>query len=109
MFLIQCSIVVLSLIQGPIVPTQPWKDEAEVIERANNTSMGLGATVWAKDPAHATRIAEQLEVGSVFINSYPKMAIRLPFSGHKESGIGIEGGPQSLISYCNQQVIHYFK
>jgi acyl-CoA reductase-like NAD-dependent aldehyde dehydrogenase len=97
------------LFQGPIVPTQPWKDEAEVIERANNTSMGLGATVWAKDPAHATRIAEQLEVGSVFINSSPKMAIRLPFSGHKESGIGIEGGPHSLTSYCNQQAIHHFK
>jgi len=94
---------------GPIVPTQPWKDEAEVIARTNNTSMGLGASVWAKDPAHAARIGEQLEVGSVFINSFPKMAIRLPFSGHKESGIGIEGGPHSLVTYCNQQVIHFFK
>jgi len=103
------SLIVTEEQMGPIVPTQPWKDEDEVIARANNSTMGLGASVFAKDPAHAARIGEQLEVGSLFINSSPKMAIRLPFSGHKESGIGIEGGPHSLQTYCNQQVTHYFK
>ena len=33
---------------GPIVPTQPWKDEEEVIKRANNSLAGLGACVWGK-------------------------------------------------------------
>merc|ERR1712072_1511905 len=42
---------------GPIVPTQPWSDEEEVIKRANNTNAGLGACVWGKDIERAERMA----------------------------------------------------
>jgi len=94
---------------GPIVPTMPWTDEADVIERVNNSPMGLGASVWSKDVDHARRIAEQLEVGSVYINSFEKVSIKVPFGGHKESGIGFECGPSALVGYTNLQVVHYVR
>jgi acyl-CoA reductase-like NAD-dependent aldehyde dehydrogenase len=51
---------------GPIVPLLTWKDEDDVVKRANNTKMGLGASVWSKDLDEAARIAKQLDAGSVW-------------------------------------------
>lgn len=79
---------------GPIVPTQPWSDEEEVIARANNTNAGLGASVFSKNVAHAEKVAERLEAGNVFVNSFTKPVPQAYFSGHKESGIGGEWGNQ---------------
>ncbi|OCK82597.1 aldehyde dehydrogenase [Lepidopterella palustris CBS 459.81] len=93
---------------GPIVPSMPWTDEAELIERVNDSNMGLGASIWSNDVDRATRIAEQLDVGSVHINSFEKVSIKIPFGGHKESGIGVECGPNALESFCNLQVLHYY-
>lgn len=89
------------------MPALPWSNEEDVIDAANNTCMGLGASVWTQDLAKARRIAEQLEVGSVYINSYEKVSFRVPFGGHKESGIGYECGPNALASFCNMQVLHH--
>ncbi|RFU24676.1 hypothetical protein B7463_g11661, partial [Scytalidium lignicola] len=75
---------------GPIVPVQPWEDEIKVIEPANNTSTGLGASVWTRDPATADRIARQMEAGNV---------------GHKESGLGGEFGEMGLASYLHISVL----
>jgi acyl-CoA reductase-like NAD-dependent aldehyde dehydrogenase len=94
---------------GPIVPTQPWSDEEEVIARANNTNVGLGASVFSKDIAHAQKIAKRLEAGNVFINSFTKPIPQAYFSGHKESGIGGEWGNQGMLSYCNAYAIHTYK
>ncbi|KAF1347527.1 Aldehyde/histidinol dehydrogenase [Delphinella strobiligena] len=94
---------------GPIVPTQPWSDEEEVIARANGTNSGLGACVWGSDVEAAERIAMRLEAGSVFVNSWEKPTPQAIFGGHKESGIGGEWGTQGLLSYCNPHVIHLYK
>jgi len=94
---------------GPIVPTQPWSDEEEVIARANDTNTGLGACVWSADAAHAEKIAMRLEAGSVFVNSFEKPNPQVAFSGHKESGIGSEWGTTGLLAYCNAHVIHVYK
>jgi len=94
---------------GPIVPTQPWSDEEEVIKRANKTTTGLGACVWGKDVAHAEKIAMRLEAGSVFVNSFEKPTPQAIFGGHKESGIGGEWGQAGLLAYCNPHVIHSYK
>ena len=94
---------------GPIVPTQPWSDEEEVIKRANNTQTGLGACVWGKDVAHAEKIAKRLEAGSVFVNSFEKPTPQAIFGGHKQSGIGGEWGTEGIKAYCNPHVIHLYK
>ncbi|EMC98656.1 hypothetical protein BAUCODRAFT_30926 [Baudoinia panamericana UAMH 10762] len=94
---------------GPIVPTQPWTDEEEVIKRANNTNTGLGACVWGKDVERAERIGKRLQAGSVFVNSWEKPTPQAIFGGHKESGIGGEWGQEGLKSFCNPHVLHTYK
>ncbi|KAL8693165.1 MAG: hypothetical protein Q9218_001947 [Villophora microphyllina] len=94
---------------GPIIPVQPWSEESDVIARTNDTNMGLGACIWSQDIEMAERIAVQLEVGSVYINSPLRPDWRVYFSGRKESGIGGERGLQGLLSYCNAQAVHVYK
>lgn len=94
---------------GPIVPLMSWTDEDAVVKEANNTKMGLGASVWAQDLEQARRIGDQIEAGSVWINTHAEGNLFAPFGGHKESGIGYEGGLGALKSYCNVQSIYVRK
>lgn len=88
---------------GPILPTLRWTDEADVIRRANGTESGLGASVWSADVDKATKIADQLEAGSVWINCHFELVPHMPFGGHKASGIGMEWGTLGLKGWCNGQ------
>lgn len=94
---------------GPIVPLLKWKDEADVIARANDTKMGLGSSVWSKDLDRAKRIGEQLEAGSVWINAHFAVTPTTAFGGHKNSGIGHEWGQSGLKSWCNVQAMYLKK
>jgi acyl-CoA reductase-like NAD-dependent aldehyde dehydrogenase len=94
---------------GPIVPCQSWRDETEVVARANNTKAGLAATVWGKNLKRCEKIALQMEAGSVFINSFAQPTPWAPFGGMKESGMGSEWGRSGILAYMNQKVIHQFK
>ncbi|KAJ9272503.1 hypothetical protein DTO212C5_1230 [Paecilomyces variotii] len=94
---------------GPIVPVLSWKTEEEAIRRANDTNTGLGGAVWSSDLDRAHRIADQIEAGAIWINSFEKPHPLGYLAGHKESGIGGEWGTAGLISYCNTKVIHYYK
>lgn len=91
---------------GPIVPFLTWTDEEDVIIRANDTKMGLGASVWSDDLDEAERIGNQLEAGNIWINSHLELDPAVPFGGHKESGIGFEWGVDGLKAYCNVQVMY---
>ena len=90
---------------GPIIPMLKWSDDEDVIERANNSKTGLGASVWSKDIERATRMAKQLEAGSVWVNSHFDVAPNVPFGGHKWSGIGVEWGVTGLKAHCNHQTL----
>lgn len=91
------------------MPLIPWKDEAAVIEAANNTKMVLGSSVWSNDLDQARRIGKQLEASNVWINAHQEVSPIVPFGGHKESGIGFEGGLDGLKSYCNAQAFYIKK
>ncbi|GAT24547.1 aldehyde dehydrogenase [Aspergillus luchuensis] len=91
----------LPLMVGPILPLLRWSSESEVVHWANDTPTGLSASVWSGDIARARRIAAQLDVGSVYINSTQKPSFQGLFGGHKESGIGVEFGQAGLLQYCN--------
>jgi len=94
---------------GPILPIMPWSDEDDVIARANNTRMGLGASVWSSDLDEAARIAKQLDAGSVWVNSHLQVGPTFSFGGHKESGIGSEWGIGGLKAFCNVQTLFFKK
>lgn len=60
------------MLAGPIFPVQPYSTIEEAIERANATNCGLGACVWGKDVQEAQRVGQQIEAGTVWINSWAK-------------------------------------
>jgi acyl-CoA reductase-like NAD-dependent aldehyde dehydrogenase len=90
---------------GPIVPILTWKTEEEVVARANNTKMGLGASVWSSNLETAERIARQLEAGNVWVNTHLDLSPTQPFGGAKESGMGVEWGLQGMKAYCQTQAL----
>ncbi|KAL2841033.1 aldehyde dehydrogenase [Aspergillus pseudoustus] len=94
---------------GPVVPLLQWSGVEEVIARVNASDMGLGASVWTKDRSLAVRIAEELDVGSVWVNEHLSIRPTAAFAGHKKSGIGSEWGVDGLKAYCNTQTIFSHK
>lgn len=81
---------------GPFVAAMPFKDEDEVVEMANGVKYGLSSTVWTKDLGRAHRMAERLDTGTVWINTWLSRDLRVPFGGAKASGVGREGGAHSI-------------
>ncbi len=84
---------------GPVAPVMTFKDEAEVIERSNNTTFGLAAYFYTRDLRRAIRVAEALEYGMVGVNDATGYTHEVPFGGFKESGLGREGGRQGIEEY----------
>ncbi|KAK5310809.1 hypothetical protein LTR93_011931 [Exophiala xenobiotica] len=100
------SIIMQEEIFGPVASSVTWKDEAEVIRRANQTSYGLAALVFTQKLTRAHLIAEKLQVGMVWINSNQDSHYGIPFGGWKSSGIGKELGEYGLTSYTNVKAVH---
>ncbi|MEZ4238991.1 MAG: 2-hydroxymuconic semialdehyde dehydrogenase [Myxococcota bacterium] len=93
------SAVVRQEIFGPCAHVRPFDDEDEAVALANDTDYGLAATVCTTDVRRAHRVAQQLEVGLVWVNEWFLRDLRTPFGGSKRSGIGREGGVHSLEFY----------
>jgi aminomuconate-semialdehyde/2-hydroxymuconate-6-semialdehyde dehydrogenase len=81
---------------GPVVTIQPFDTEEEAVALANGTGYGLAATVWTSHLQRATRLAEQLQAGIVWVNCWMLRDLRTPFGGMKNSGVGREGGLEAL-------------
>jgi aminomuconate-semialdehyde/2-hydroxymuconate-6-semialdehyde dehydrogenase len=81
---------------GPVVTLTPFDSEDEVLMMANSTVYGLSATVWTTDLKKAHRMADQVQAGIVWINSWLVRDLRTPFGGVKASGVGREGGWEAL-------------
>jgi acyl-CoA reductase-like NAD-dependent aldehyde dehydrogenase len=90
---------------GPIRSVFKYKTMDEAIRRANNTSYGLGASVWGKNSDELQRVARQLEVGTVWINQHLVRNPFVPASAYKNSGIGVELGEEGVLEFCHIQVI----
>jgi len=81
---------------GPVVSLIPFDDEPGLVAAANSTPYGLSASVWTRDLSRAHSIAEQLDVGTVWINCWLLRDLRVPFGGTKQSGVGREGGEEAV-------------
>lgn len=108
---------------GPVITVRTFKDEAEETKLANDTTYGLGckssavfevemrlnhsvATVYTSDIARALRVADQIEAGTVGINSAFNSSPQTPFGGFKQSGLGKESGYAGLHAYLQAKTIH---
>ncbi len=94
---------------GPILPIIRFKDDEDVLRRANATSFGLGGSVWSADVEKATEMASRLETGSAWVNQHFNLSPFLPFGGIKESGMGVENGPWGLAEFTSAQVLNVKK
>ncbi|WP_040816425.1 aldehyde dehydrogenase family protein [Nocardia concava] len=93
---------------GPAVPLLTYHDEAEVRSRANDSELGLGASVWSADEDRAFAFAARLEAGFTFVNTHNRtgMSLRAPFGGIKRSGYGREYAEDGLREYIQPTVTH---
>jgi aminomuconate-semialdehyde/2-hydroxymuconate-6-semialdehyde dehydrogenase len=81
---------------GPVVTLTPFDTPEEAIDYANSTRYGLSASVWTRDLQKAHRVAAAIDSGTVWVNTWLLRDLRVPFGGMKESGVGREGGFDSL-------------
>ncbi|XWW97838.1 hypothetical protein V2A60_005825 [Cordyceps javanica] len=91
---------------GPVVCIRPFEDEAEAVWESNNSKYGLGAAIFTTDLAKAHRVAENIESGTVWVNSTQDCDPRVPFGGVKQSGIGRELGEAGLEAYTQIKAVH---
>ncbi|GLZ15776.1 aldehyde dehydrogenase [Actinomadura sp. NBRC 104425] len=90
---------------GPAMPVLTYKTLDEAIERANATEYGLSGSVWSSDVERATKVAEQLDCGTAFVNDHLALSPDVPFGGSKWSGIGVENGPWGLEEFTQLQAV----
>ena len=81
---------------GPVVTISPFDTEEEAVAFANSTRYGLSSSVWTRDLQRAHRVAAAIDTGTVWINCWLLRDLRVPFGGMKDSGVGREGGLDSL-------------
>ncbi|KAK6054143.1 betaine-aldehyde dehydrogenase domain protein [Cooperia oncophora] len=84
---------------GSVLLVIPFDTEEEALEIANDTTLGLAAGLFTKDLARAHRVADQLQAGNVYINTYNDVSPFVPFGGYGDSGFGRENGTAVLEHY----------
>ncbi len=93
---------------GPVIVILPYKDEAEVVQQANDTVYGLAAYVQSSDIEHARKVASQMRAGNVHIN-YPMGDTAAPFGGYKQSGNGREYGKWGMEEFLETKAVIGYK
>jgi acyl-CoA reductase-like NAD-dependent aldehyde dehydrogenase len=84
---------------GPVLSTITFKTPEEAVKLANDSKYGLEANLWTNDLTKAHRIARNLRVGTVTINTRDGGGIEVPFGGYKQSGFGRDKSLHALDKY----------
>jgi acyl-CoA reductase-like NAD-dependent aldehyde dehydrogenase len=90
---------------GPVLSIIPFEDEDEAVRIANGTIYGLAAGVWTTNIRRAIVMAEKLEAGTVWVNTYRAISYMSPFGGYKRSGIGRESGIDAIREYLQTKSV----
>ncbi|MCJ8509219.1 betaine-aldehyde dehydrogenase [Rhizobium lemnae] len=91
---------------GPVMCVLDFEDEADVVARANATEFGLAAGVFTADISRAHRVVDQLEAGTLWINTYNLCPVEIPFGGSKQSGFGRENSAAALEHYSELKTVY---
>jgi betaine-aldehyde dehydrogenase len=98
--------IVREEIFGPVMAVLTFRDEDDVIARANDTDYGLAAGVFTRDIQRAHRVVARLEAGTTWINNYNVTPIEMPFGGYKQSGIGRENSLTTINHYTQVKSVY---
>jgi aldehyde dehydrogenase (NAD+) len=90
---------------GPVLVVIGFDTEEEAVELANDSDYGLVGGVFTADMSRAIRVAEAIEAGQVYINSWSTQSVQMPFGGYKHSGYGREKGIEALNHYSHVKSI----
>ncbi len=91
---------------GPVATVYVVQDEEAAIQLANDSSYGLGGSVYTRDIARGRRVAERIETGMMFVNQPTNSQAELPFGGIKNSGYGRELSHLGILEFVNKKLIH---
>ncbi|PID63915.1 MAG: betaine-aldehyde dehydrogenase [Gammaproteobacteria bacterium] len=97
--------IVRDEIFGPVMSILAYSDEAEAIQRANNSLYGLAAGVVCPDLSRAHKIIHQLAAGICWINTWGDSPAVMPVGGYKQSGVGRENGTETLFAYTQNKSV----
>ena len=84
---------------GPVLSVIPFRDEDEAVAIGNDVVYGLAAGVWTQNMRRAFAMAERLQAGTVWVNTYRAVSYLSPFGGYKRSGLGRESGQEMIKEY----------
>jgi acyl-CoA reductase-like NAD-dependent aldehyde dehydrogenase len=95
---------------APALPVLGYRHVDEAVRRANDSPYGLCASIWTADEDLAADAARRLEAGTVFVNNHGTAAMdhRAPFGGWKQSGYGLELGPEGMLAFTRPKTILQF-
>jgi len=102
------NVIAKEEIFGPVGAIIKFKDEAEAIKIANDTSYGLAAGIHTLDFRQMHRVTNKLKAGTIWQNQYVAADFKIPFGGFKSSGWGRELGMQGLDAYLESKSIHQY-
>ena len=87
---------------GPVLSVITFRTPAEAVAKANNTEYGLSAGIWTEKGSKMLKLADQLNAGVIWSNTFNQFDPTSPFGGFKESGYGREGGRVGLTAYLKE-------
>lgn len=90
---------------GPVLSVLRWEDEDEMLEQANDTQYGLASAVWTEDLETAHSVADELEAGTVWVNTYNDLFEPVPHGGYKQSGLGRELSEETFEEYTQTKSV----
>jgi acyl-CoA reductase-like NAD-dependent aldehyde dehydrogenase len=94
---------------GPVLPVMRFSEIDDVIERANDTDFGLGASVWSSDRDRAFAVAARIDAGTVWVNKHADLSPDTQYSGAKQSGLGVGLGVEGLEEFTQATIINVAK
>ena len=90
---------------GPVLTVMPFDGEADALAKANDTRYGLASGLFTRDLARAHRMIRRIRAGIVWVNTYRAVSPMAPFGGYGQSGLGREGGSESILDYSRTKSV----